>query len=73
MTDATAEHSGRFQSALDAAREQGEVRDPDRDAGVFLFGPITIDTVWWVSEREDLKAVSRVERDDSEWMTVMVE
>jgi hypothetical protein len=73
MTEADTERAERFQSAMDAAREHGEVSEPDPDGGVFLFGPVEIDTIYWISERDGMRAVSRVERDGREWMTVMVE
>lgn len=62
----------RFSAAVAAARARSEVREPDPDARVFLFGPVTLDLIHWTSGREGLKAVSRVERDGREWMTVMV-
>lgn len=62
----------RFADVARAARERGEVRDASPNLRVFQFGPVTLDRVQWVSEREDVDAVSRVEREDGEYMTVMV-
>lgn len=72
VRDPSVEYIQRFAAATISAMDHGTVRKPDADLRVFLLGPVTLELIGWVSERDDIRAVSRVERDDGEFMTVMV-
>ncbi len=70
--DPRVEYVQRFADTTLAAMDYGTVREANADLRVFLLGPVTLELIGWVSERDDLTAVSRVERDGTEFMTVMV-
>ena len=66
------EYIQRFADATNAARKRGDIQKADPNLRVFLLGPVTLDLIAWVSDREDMDAISRVEREGGEFMTVMV-